>query len=263
MPVLLGAEAFNHQGSGGTGVLLCHGFTGSPQSMRPWGEALAEAGYTVRCPRLPGHGTSWQECNRTRWQDWYDCVAAELDLLLARCASVFACGLSMGGTLALRLAEQRGAELAGLVLVNPSVLTLRRSARLLPLLKRVLPSLPGVGNDVAMPGSTELAYSRMPLHAMSSLAQLWPEVRGALPRVRTPLVLLHSPQDHVVEPVNATTVLDSVGSADTSSVELPRSYHVATLDYDASLIFRTSIEFIERITGQPSPGKTDATREAR
>ena len=74
MSVLPGAEPYSHQG-GSTGVLLCHGFTGSPASLRPWAEFLAAAGLTVSLPRLPGHGTTWQEMNRTRWEDWY----AEVD----------------------------------------------------------------------------------------------------------------------------------------------------------------------------------------
>ncbi len=74
MPVMPGAEAYSHQG-GATGVLLCHGFTGSPQSLRPWAEYLAGAGLSVSLPRLPGHGTTWQEMARTRWEDWF----AEVD----------------------------------------------------------------------------------------------------------------------------------------------------------------------------------------
>ena len=56
---------------GPTGVLLLHGFTGSPKSMTPWGQRMAAEGHTVRVPRLPGHGTKWQDMNLTRWEDWY------------------------------------------------------------------------------------------------------------------------------------------------------------------------------------------------
>jgi len=71
VPVLPGAEPFAHDGSSDIGVLLCHGFTGTPQSLRPWGDHLAAEGFTVRCPLLPGHGTRWQDLNRTGWHDWY------------------------------------------------------------------------------------------------------------------------------------------------------------------------------------------------
>ena len=147
MPVLPGAEPF-HSDGGPVGVLLCHGFTGSPQSMRPWAERLAAAGLTVSLPRLPGHGTRWEEMNLTRWQDWYAEVDRALTTLLARCERVFVMGLSMGGTLAIRLAEQRPGDVAGLVLVNPSLLTTRPDRHALPLLRLLVPSVKPVGNDI-------------------------------------------------------------------------------------------------------------------
>ena len=95
MPLLPGAEPFTHHG-GATGVLLCHGFTGSPQSLRPWAEYLAEAGLSVWLPRLPGHGTTWQEMARTRWEDWYAEVDRAFDELRAKSDEIFVMGLSMG-----------------------------------------------------------------------------------------------------------------------------------------------------------------------
>ena len=115
MPVLPGAEPFVHEGSDDVGVLLCHGFTSTPQSMRDWGEHLAAEGISVRCPRLPGHGTAWRELNRTRWTDWYATVEREFGLLRSTCRSVFVFGQSMGGALALRLAQEHP-EVTGLVL---------------------------------------------------------------------------------------------------------------------------------------------------
>ena len=100
VPVLPGAEPFVHEGSDDVGVLLCHGFTSTPQSMRDWGEHLAAEGISVRCPRLPGHGTAWRELNRTRWTDWYATVEREFGLLRSTCRSVFVFGQSMGGALA-------------------------------------------------------------------------------------------------------------------------------------------------------------------
>ena len=120
MPVMPGAEAYVHDG-GPTGVLLCHGFTGSPQSLRPWAEYLAAAGLGVSLPRLPGHGTTWQEMARTRWEDWFAEADRAFDELQARSDEIFLMGLSMGGCLALRLAELRGQAVSGLVLVNPSL----------------------------------------------------------------------------------------------------------------------------------------------
>jgi carboxylesterase len=256
MTVLAGAEPFSHTGSTEVGILLCHGFTGTPASMRPWGDHLAEAGFTVRCPLLPGHGTTWQEMNRTGWTDWYGCVRAELESLLETCDTVFVGGLSMGGTLTLRLAQEFGDKIAGIVLVNPSVTTLRRDAKLLPVLSKVLASVPGVSNDIAKPGETEVAYTRTPVRAAASLAKLWKIVRENLSKVTQPLLLLHSVVDHVVEPVNSSIILAGVRSANVTEVALKNSFHVATQDNDAPLIFERSVEFFRatRLAGQVDAG---------
>ncbi|MGH3518167.1 MAG: alpha/beta hydrolase [Haloechinothrix sp.] len=246
MPVVPGAEPFAHDGSPDVGVLLCHGFTGTPASMRPWGAHLARSGCTVRGPRLPGHGTTWQEMNRTRWQDWYGCVRSEITELLATCSSVFMFGQSMGGTLTLRIAQEFGDQIAGIALVNPSVLSLRRDMALLPVLSRFVPSVAGLGGDIAKPGAKELTYPRTPLRAAASLVELWKVVRQDLHKVTQPILLLHSLVDHVVEPVNSRVVAAGVSSADITDVILRNSFHVATLDYDAPLIFEQSVRFIEQ-----------------
>ncbi len=249
VPVMLGAEPFSAdpEGDPGIGVVLSHGFTGTPQSMRPWGEHLAAEGFAVRGPRLPGHGTTWRDMQATRWPDWYGELARAVDDLAARCRSVFVFGLSMGGTLTLRLAESYGDAIAGLCLVNPSVTTLRRDAAFARYLVRVWPWANAVANDVAKPGVTELAYDRVPLKAFVSLTELWDLVRGDLARVDQPVLLYRSATDHVVEPVNARLVLDGVSSTDTTEVVLPDSYHVATLDHDAPTIFAGSTAFARRV----------------
>jgi carboxylesterase len=250
VPVLPGAEPFSHDG-GDVGVLLCHGFTGCPQSLRPWARALAGAGYTVRLPLLPGHGTCWQDLNRTRWTDWYAAEASALDDLCSRCRSVVVGGLSMGGALALRLAARRGTDVTGLVLVNPAVTTEDPRLRVLPVVQYLLPSLPGIGNDIKKPGVTELAYSRNPLRALYSLTRLWADVIADLPRISQPLLLLRSVEDHVVPAADSALILRRIHSTDVQEVLCEDSYHVATLDNDADLIIKQSLAFVERVTGTP------------
>ncbi|WP_344875162.1 alpha/beta hydrolase [Allokutzneria multivorans] len=247
MPVLTGAEPFAHEGSDDIGVLLCHGFTGTPHSMRPWAEHLAAEGFSVRVPLLPGHGTRWQDMNRTRWQHWYDRLDTHFGQLSARCRSTFVFGLSMGGTLALRLAQRHGAEVAGLALVNPSLTTLQRGARLVPLLSKVWPSVAGIADNIAKPGVHEVAYDRTPLRAAASLQQLWGVVRDDLGRVQQPLLLFRSAVDPVVPAISSRLLLDGVTSDDVTEVVLPDSYHVATLDHDAPTIFAASTEFARRV----------------
>ena len=245
MPVLPGAEPMSVSG-GPVGVVLSHGFTGTPQSMRPWAQSLADAGLTVSLPLLPGHGTTWQEMNKTRFPDWYATVEQAFDELRGRCETVFAMGLSMGGTLVLRLAEERGEQVAGLVVVNASLATERKDAALLPLLSRVLPSLAGIASDIKKPGATELAYDRVPLKAANSLQQAWPLVRRDLPRITCPVLVYRSATDHVVDPVSGRELLQGCVAA--QEHVLHNSYHVATLDHDAPEIFAGSLDFVRAHT---------------
>ncbi|MFJ5924104.1 alpha/beta hydrolase [Kitasatospora sp. NPDC092948] len=246
MPLLPGAEPYRHDG-GPVGVLLVHGFTGSPQSMRPWAEHLADAGLTVSAPLLPGHGTRWQDLQPTRWEDWYATAEAAFTELADRCEQVFVCALSMGGSLALKLAEKHGDRVSGLVLVNPSVRSDNPATVLLPVLRHLLPSLPGVAGDIAKPDATEVGYDRLPLHAAWSLSRLWRSVQAGMPAVTQPVLLLHSPQDHVVSPSNSAMVLARISSTDVTELLLDRSFHVATLDHDAGLIFGASLDFVRRL----------------
>ena len=215
--------------------------------MRPWGEALAEQGWSVRVPRLPGHGTRWQDMNITTWEDWYSEAERNLRELSERCGRVFVCGLSMGGALTLRLAEEHGDEIAGIVLVNPAVHTERKDKHLLPVVKHLVGSFPGISNDIAKPGMDEVAYDRTPLKAAHSMMNMWSVVRDDIALVRQPLLLFRSAQDNVVEASNAEWILTHVASSDTEEVVLPNSYHVATLDYDAQAITDGSVQFIKRL----------------
>jgi carboxylesterase len=258
VPVMPGAEPFasDPDGAREIGVVLSHGITGTPQSMRAWGEYLAGEGIGVRGPRLPGHGTRWQDLNRTRWPDWYAEVEHAVDDLRREYRSVFVFGLSMGGTLTLRLAEERGDDIAGIALVNPSVTTLRRDAAFAPYFQWFLPWVPAVAGDIKKPGATELAYDRLPTRAAVSLTTLWKLVRPDLGRVRCPVLLFHSPTDHVVEPVNSTIVLEGIASDDVTDVVLADSHHVATLDNDAPRIFSDSVAFVRRVHAARSAGNT-------
>ncbi len=247
LPVLPHAEPFHADGDR-TGVLLLHGFTGSPASMRPWALHLAEAGFTVRVPRLPGHGTTWQQLNQTRWADWYAEAASGLSQLTATCSQVFVAGLSMGGCLALRLGEERPDEIAGLILVNPSIADSSRKLRAVPVVKTFIGSVKGIGNDIKRPGAQEFGYGRTPLRALDSLREMWRVTREDLPKVTAPLLLFRSFEDHVVDALSAHIISEQVTSREVTERVLENSYHVATLDNDAVRIFTESAEFIGKHT---------------
>jgi len=246
-----GAEPFSHD-DGPLGILLSHGFTGSPASMTPWGRHLAAQGYTVRVPRLPGHGTRWQDLSKVGWDDWYSELDEALSALRARCDRVAVCGLSMGGALGLRLAEQRPDDVDVLVLVNPAVTINEPRLKLLPVLKHVVPSLPGIGNDIKKPDADEIGYARTPLRALSSMLAGWQVVRADLGQVKAPLLLFRSVDDHVVDEASLALIRAGVGSTVAEYVTLTDSFHVATLDFDAALIFERSDEFIAKHLGSPA-----------
>jgi carboxylesterase len=234
-------------------VLLCHGFTGCPQSLRPWAEYLAERDLTVSLPLLPGHGTRWEDLQLTGWPDWYAEVDRELRALRERCTRVFVAGLSMGGALALRLAARHGAAVDGVVVVNPANKVHGLSAYALPVARHLVRTTRSITSDIAKPGVTELGYDRVPLHAAHSLRAFFRVVDRELPEVTQPLLLLHSPQDHVVPPADSARILSRVSSPDVTEILLEQSYHVATLDLDADRIFEESLAFIARIA--PGVGK--------
>jgi carboxylesterase len=250
LTVIAGTEPYGADG-GRVGVLLCHGFTGSPASMVPWARHLAEQGYTVRVPRLPGHGTSVKDMNTTRWTDWFDEVDRALSELRERCDRVVVAGLSMGGCLSLLLAERRAADVDALVLVNPAVHMKRLDLKLVPLLQWIVPSVPGIGNDIKKPGQDEIGYDKTPLKALASQLKMWKLVRGNLHQVTAPVLLMRSTDDHVVDETSAAIISQGVSSSVVTTLTLQNSFHVATLDLDAPLIFATADEFIAEHVGGP------------
>jgi carboxylesterase len=250
--VMPGAEPFFFDGgtTAPAGVILCHGFTGTTASVRAWAEHLGDAGFSVHAPRLPGHGTRWQDLNATRWEDWYGELERAFDAMLDRHPFVVGMGLSMGATLVLRLAQLRGEELAGAVVVNPSLLTLRRDAKLLPVISKFVPSVSGIASDIKRTGVAEVAYTRTPLRAAYSLSNLWRTTRADLARITLPIDLYRSREDHVVEAESSRVLLAGVSSTDVRETILEDSYHVATLDNDAEQIFEGSTAFVRRLLAQ-------------
>lgn len=253
MPAAEHAETFYSQGAPDAsgrriGVLLSHGFTGSPYSMVPWGRYLAEQGFAVSVPLLPGHGTTWQEMATTRYEDYYAAIEQEFDKLRANNDAVVVGGLSMGGCLTLNLTERRGAEVSGLVMVNPAVASTNKQLLLLPVMKHLVKAFPAIGNDIKKEGVSEYAYPKTPLKPLASMLAAWPQIRADLPTVTAPVLLFRSADDHVVDPSSARIILESISSADKTERVLTESYHVATLDHDAPRIFEESAAFIRRVT---------------
>ncbi|MEJ0014485.1 MAG: alpha/beta hydrolase [Actinomycetota bacterium] len=149
---------------------------------------------------IAGHGTKWEDLNRSTREDWYDSATAAFSTLKENCDRVFVGGFSAGGALALKLSQLRGIEIEGLILLNPSIFDDRKIFKLLPLLKHVIPSIKGGASDVAKPGAPIHGYGRFPLRALDSLRELWKQVESDLYLVDNPLLIGYSINDHVVDP---------------------------------------------------------------
>lgn len=246
--ILPGAEPLSIAGDD-TGVLVVHGFTGNPQSMRGLAEAFGAAGFTVELPLLPGHGTELAHMLTTDWDDWSTAVDAAYSDLAGRTERVFVAGLSMGGTLTLWLAEQHP-EVAGLVLVNPACPIPGTSGEMLALLDSMVEAgqqlMDGIGSDIADPDVGELAYGQTPIAPLVSLLRNGEEVARGIGSIASPALLLTSPQDHVVAPEQGDHIAEHYGGP-LERVSLDRSYHVATLDYDKDLINERAVEFVRAV----------------
>ncbi|MBU8865411.1 alpha/beta hydrolase [Paenarthrobacter aromaticivorans] len=234
----------NWTGSGPrVGVVMSHGFTGSPHSVRPWAEHLAAAGYAVRVPLLPGHGTTWQDMATRSWREWHRAVDDAYRELAGESDFVFAAGLSMGGTLALRIAATR--PVAGTIVVNPGLVLDDPRAVIVAALKYVLKSTPAIANDILKPDQDEGAYSRTPVAAAHELKKMYKDTAALLPRITSPVRVFRSTVDNVISNASLEFLRARV-QAPVDVTYLSNSHHVATLDNDAPEIFTGTVDFIQK-----------------
>jgi carboxylesterase len=224
------------------GVLLVHGFTGSPPSMRPWAEFLHSKGYTVRVPLLPGHGTKVEDLNKTKWEEWPAKITFELS------DTIFLVGLSMGGGTVLNVAEANNESITGLILVNPMIYVKGIPVELAFVLSRFQKLRTSVGDDIKRPGITEWGYDALPTRGIFQLLKMLRVTRRNLGKITVPVQLFHSVEDHTLPVANTEIILSEIGSTMKTRIELVNSYHVATLDYDQELIFQNSLTFIESLS---------------
>ena len=248
-PTIPGAEPLSHIGTGDAGVLVIHGFTGNPGSMRGLAEACVAAGFHVEMPQLAGHGTAMEDMIPTRWADWSGDVEKTYQVLAKRASRIVVMGLSMGGSLTLWAGSQHP-EIKGLVCVNPA--TQPQDTAVVDMIKGMIESgtevMDGIGSDIAEPGVVELAYPGTPLAPLLSF-----QVEGLMPLstksgdMRMPLLLFTSVQDHVVSPTDSDALVAAYGGP-VEHVKLERSYHVATQDYDKGIIFEGAVAFAKRLT---------------
>jgi carboxylesterase len=215
--------------------------------MRPLAEAIANAGYTVELPRLPGHGTTVEDMMTTGWADWSGAADAAYRELATRCDRVAVVGLSMGGGLTAFVAEEHP-DVTALVFINalvkPPVQEMRDGLK--GLLDAGMETMESIGSDIKKEGSQEASYNATPLACAASLFDGIEKVWERLDTISVPTLILSSREDHVVSSDNSEDLARIV----TGSVEhiwLEDSYHVATLDNDASLVDAHTVRFLDSI----------------
>jgi carboxylesterase len=248
--VLPGCDARSHTADSPVGVLVVHGFTGTPASIGGVADAMVAAGYHVEAPRLPGHGTTIDDMLHTRWADWSGEVVRAHDALRQRADRVVVVGQSMGASLALWAAFERP-DIAGLVCINPA--TRSRSADEIEMIDDFIDDgiavVPGEGSDIADPDSHDIAYAGTPLVPLRSLLcdGIGP-ITNRFGELTMPLRLFTSRHDHVVEPADSEHLAVTYGGP-VDHTWLERSYHVATRDFDRELVFAESVSFVQRVVG--------------
>lgn len=244
-----GAEPLSHDG-GPAGALVLHGFTGNPGSMRGIAEALVAAGFSVEMPLLPGHGTVIEDMLDTTFPDWLGEAEAAYQRLADRCERVVIVGLSMGGALTAWLGAEHP-EVAGLVCINAIVSEPEgMGAFVEELIASGAEVMDGIGSDIAKEGVVESAYPETPVRPLRSMLQAAGELDERLGRITSPVLVISSPEDHVVPPENSD-ILASRVAGPVERITASRSYHVATMDHDKEMIEEAVVAFAQKVTATP------------
>lgn len=236
--VIKGAESFFIPGNS-TGILVCHGFNGTPQSVQYLAEGLAAHGFTVYAPRLKGHGTTVLEMEKATHQNWMTNIHEAYLKLKQTCHHVFVMGQSMGGALALHLASE--VALDGILTINAALSVPEYEAYAKKNTPRFMPE----GKpDVKDTQVSEITYKQVPLKAVQQLLEITKIARQQLSQINCPAMIFVSPEDHVVPAHCSYEIFDSISSSDRELVSLNHSYHVASLDYDKDNIINYTVDFI-------------------
>ena len=208
MQIMVGAETFLLEGNNGKAVLLLHGYTGTTAEMRPLGNHLHSLGYTVLCPRLPGHGTSVEDLKETVASQWVAAAKLGYAILAKQYSKIYVAGLSMGGLLAIVIAATEKVERAAF-LATPIFLQDKR-APFLPILRYFIHYLPKHKRNYHEMQKYCQAYDRMPTKPLTSLFALIKACKKELvQKITVPCIVLQSTIEHTVKPNSAQYIYEN------------------------------------------------------
>lgn len=226
---------------------------------------LAQRGIRVRRPALRGHRGQPTDLVGVTWRDWYADARRALDQLLDDCARVFVVGLSMGGVIALHLAAERGDRLAGVVAIAPALRLRGTPAKQVRLAFNAL-----LGRDIVVDPANAYQdpvlaarssnYPVVPARTVLSLVTYGRMVARLAPRIETPLLVVYTPRDRVVDPGAARQLYKRVSTPVTHKriLAFPGSGHEMLLDHQAQSVMGAIIDFVESpgATASPAPLET-------
>jgi len=259
--IIPGGEPFFFRGNS-VGILCVHGFMASPAEIRWLGKHLADQGYTVYGPRLPGHATDYKDITRQRWQDWYAAVEDALSVLRTQCERVFVVGHSMGGMLGLLLAAN--SQIDGLAALATPVLFTNRSMANTHWIKWLRPYtdqsdhspfIQVVRDEQARRGENVVGRIRYDLWSTAAVGELFAlslAVQACLADVQAPLLLIYSEGDKTVGLNNRDYILSRVQSTHVEQHTLKQSDHILPQDSERERVFELVADFIKRVSN-PSP----------
>lgn len=238
--------------------LLIHGFTGTPKEMRGMGEFLNGQGYTCLGIRLAGHATAPDDMIRSRWTDWVASVEDGYQLLRGVADEVFLIGLSMGGILALLTSTQLVPRVKGVIAMStPSRLPTDYPLWLIELISYVLhyrpksKEPPGSGWFDKAAYKDHVAYAKNPVRSTAELKRLILKMRAALPEVNVPVLLMHSKDEKYILPDNMEDIYKGlINTSDKTKLYLTGSGHVIPRDASREQVFKSALEFIQRVNVQ-------------
>ncbi|SHK22072.1 carboxylesterase [Anaerobranca californiensis DSM 14826] len=237
------ADPFEYHNNGDVGVLLIHGFTGSPTEMAPLGEFLYKEGYSVYCPLLAGHGTDEEEMEKTTWKDWVASAEEGLKKLQGKYPKVFVIGFSMGGCIALYLGMKY--NIAGIVSISAPIYLTEKKAYLTPVLKyfqRYKPKPKKLDYGVQL-----FSYDKTPIKCVSSLLKLILIVKYSLKKVKIPTLIIQGEDDRVVEAKSARYIFEKINSPYKELKYFPKRSHMIPVEQGREEVMDKVLEFLQRI----------------
>lgn len=236
-------------GSNSTGVLLLHGFSGTPREMSRLGEYLHARGYSVYAPLLPGHGSTIEAINKQRWHDWTAASMSAFDKLAQTCEHVFIGGFSMGSLLAMWLAAQH-INSDGIVLYSPALKIADWRIVFTPIARYFVKTIAVTrASDLQDPSAESLlgGYSQYPVPAAAELYKLLRRVRKNLHRITMPACVIYAVHDQSIHPRSGPVTSQRLSRyVPVETVVLNASGHGIIVDKEWEKVAEHTLSFIQR-----------------